>query len=193
MTHVTTDSDVSGRVGYVSPAMRVTNALTQVFPLTRLAFDLGVEDVNVLGTVLQSPFNTVWLHVTCTGRRRLVEGGQLDRVPQRPRSLPPPPALNPTTSHRHSPAAAGARRACIAAHFCQRHQALEEEGQSQRVCQRVRGARARSDLSMLTPCAATQTQLVAPFCWRVMEAACAGRTSMLLIPVKIVTCCAGTS
>jgi hypothetical protein len=50
MTHVTTDSDVGAVLCLIYLCLCVLDdTQMQVFPLTRLAFDLGVEDVNVLG------------------------------------------------------------------------------------------------------------------------------------------------
>lgn len=50
MTHVTTDSDVGAVLCMIHLCLCVlVDTRIQVFPLTRLAFDLGVEDVNVLG------------------------------------------------------------------------------------------------------------------------------------------------
>ncbi len=86
MTHVTTDSDVGAVLCLISLCLcALDDTQIQVFPLTRLAFDLGVEDVNVLGIFPLCFSRAAAQPVTSHGRSRLVERGQLDRIPQRPR------------------------------------------------------------------------------------------------------------
>ena len=86
MTHVTTDSDVGAVLCLIYLCLCVLDdTQMQVFPLTRLAFDLGVEDVNVLGIFPLCFSRATAQPVTSHGRSRLVERGQLDRIPQRPR------------------------------------------------------------------------------------------------------------
>jgi hypothetical protein len=86
MTHVTTDSDVGAVLCLIYLCLCVLDdTQMQVFPLTRLAFDLGVEDVNVLGIFPLRFSRATAQPVTSHGRSRLVERGQLDRIPQRPR------------------------------------------------------------------------------------------------------------
>ncbi len=150
----------------------------QVFPLTRLAFDLGVEDVNVLGTFLYLVFPTVEssysMCVTCCDRSRLVERRKLDCLSQRPRMRC---LTNMFNSVVFNLTYLGAGCSCFSLYICQCYTSAQKKRQSQRVCQRVRHKDVVHLFVGVDPFSDTPTLVAAPYYLLVMAGACVGPIS----------------